>query len=67
MEPEGQMTTLDELDTHSYEMGYADGFDRGEEAIVQQVDAILDAAKPAYEKVRKIRDLIARFWKARES
>lgn len=25
-----------------YEEGYADGFDRGEEAIIQQIDGIVD-------------------------
>ena len=41
-----------------YEEGYADGFDRGEEAILQQVDEITAGVEASNEKVRLLRDMV---------
>jgi hypothetical protein len=53
----------------AYESGYQDGFDRGQEAIMQQVDAILDdpwlnSGSEAYEHLRELSES---FWKEREA
>lgn len=55
-------------DVVSYEEGFADGFDRGEEAIVQQIDGILsDGLRGDDEKVRDLIRFVKDFWKERES
>lgn len=51
----------------SYEDGYNDGFDRGGEAVVQQVDSILDYSITSDDAVRSVRRWIKDFWKGRES
>lgn len=51
----------------SYEDGYSDGFDKGEEAVVQQMDAIIDGHWSSDEAVKSMRRWIADFWKERES
>ena len=58
----------EERDVCSYEEGYADGFDRGEEAIIQQVDGIVsDEWKIQKDMVKAIKSLIKEFWKEREA
>jgi len=58
----------EERDACSYEEGYADGFDRGEEAIIQQVDGIVsDEWKIQKDMVKAIKSLIKEFWKEREA
>ena len=48
---------------NDYEDGYADGFDRGQEAVVQQIDAIVsDNTTSDNEIVDKMADWIADFW-----
>jgi flagellar biosynthesis/type III secretory pathway protein FliH len=54
-------------DASSYEEGYSDGFDKGEEAVVQQIDAIIDEHWSSDEAMKSIRRWIADFWKERES
>lgn len=55
-------------ETVSYEEGYADGFDRGQEAIVQQIAGIIDNEWCGNgEKVKDIMGLVDDFWKERES
>lgn len=61
--------TDEQRDVTAYEEGYADGFDRGAEALMQQIDAIihdpwLDSGSEAYEKIY---DLSEQFWKEHES
>ena len=51
----------------AYEEGYADGFDRGEEAVVQQVDGIIYNAHSSMDAVEKLTEMIDAFWKERES
>lgn len=52
----------------SYEDGYNDGFDRGQEAIVQQIAGIIDNEWCGNgEKVKDIMCLVDDFWKERES
>ena len=61
------MTTNDEL-RKEYERGYNDGFDRGAEAIIQQVDGILENDWcGSGEKVKDLIRLVREFWKERES
>lgn len=61
--------TQTERDQVSYEDGYADGFDRGEEAIIQQIEGIFDDPMEfsAEDTVERIYDLCEQFWKERES
>ena len=58
-----------ELNRFSYEEGYADGFDRGEEAIIQQIEGIIDDPMElsAEDTVERIYDFCEQFWKERES
>lgn len=67
-----QCETANVIDRASYEEGYADGFDRGEEAVIQQVDGIVGECTwgetlMGNEVVRRIKLLIDEFWKERES
>lgn len=63
-----QCETANVIDRASYEEGYADGFDRGEEAVIQQVDGIVgDMWADESDKVKSISLLISEFWKERES
>lgn len=56
------------MDVLSWEEGYADGFDSGSEAVMQQVDGVIsDEWDTDDDKVRKLRDMIERFWKELES
>ena len=56
-----------ERDQASYEEGYADGFDRGEEAVIQQIDGIVcDRCADECDMVKRINLLISEFWKERE-
>jgi len=64
--------TATERNVVDYEEGYADGFDRGEEAIIQQIDGIVGECTwgetlMGNEAVRRIKLLIDEFWKERES
>ena len=64
----GQCMSATERDQVSYEEGYADGFDRGEEAIIQQIDGIVcDRWTDEVDMVKSINSLISEFWKERES
>lgn len=65
----GQCMSATERDQVSYEEGYADGFDRGEEAIIQQIEGIIDDPMElsAEDTVERIYDLCEQFWKERES
>lgn len=63
-----QCTSATKRDQVSYEEGYADGFDRGEEAIIQQIDGIVcDRWTNEVDMVKRINLLISEFWKERES
>lgn len=62
-----QISTSRMREVTSYEEGYADGFDCGGEAVVQQVDGILDDSITSNEAVRRVRRWIEDFWKERES
>ena len=53
---------------NSYEDGYNDGFDRGQEAIVQQIAGIIENDWCGDgEKVKDLNRLVNDFWKERES
>lgn len=62
-----QISTFRMREVTSYEEGYADGFDRGGEAVVQQVDGILHDSITSNEVARRVRRWIEDFWKERES
>ena len=62
-----QCMSVTERDQASYEEGYADGFDRGEEAVIQQIDGIVcDRWADEVDMVKRINLLISEFWKERE-
>ena len=55
-------------DRFEYEEGYADGFDRGEEAIVQQVDGIIENdVRSPLDRIMELRGMISEFWKERKA
>ena len=50
----------------AYEEGYADGFDRGQEAVMQQVDGILDDEWVFdVDAIHKLKQMSKDFWKER--
>lgn len=64
---EDEMTAT-ERETVSYEEGYTDGFDRGEEAVMQQIEGIIDYRYESAEgKLERLREFAEQFWKERES
>jgi len=58
---------MSDRDVSAYEEGYADGFDRGEEAIVQQIDGMIDDCSHDSVLVCRLEHFIEDFWKERES
>lgn len=61
-----QTSTFRPREVVSYEDGYTDGFDRGGEAVVQQVDGILDDSITSNEAVRRVKRWIEDFWLERD-
>lgn len=57
----------DEQDIFSYEEGYSDGFERGAEAVVQQIDGIISECMDGVVAINEVRQWICDFWKERES
>lgn len=59
--------SVTERDVVDYEQGYADGFDRGEEAIIQQIDGIVSDPHVFEDEIpEQIRVFVKEFWKERE-
>lgn len=62
-----QTSTFKLREVVSYEEGYADGFERGEEAIIQQIDGIVRDPHVFEDSIpEQIRILVKVFWKERE-
>lgn len=62
-----QTSTFKLREVVSYEEGYADGFERGQEAIVQQIDGIInDDWRDNGEKEEEIVHLVNDFWMERD-
>ena len=50
-----------------YERGYNDGFDRGTEAMAQQIEGVMNESLCATAAAIRVSEMLEEFWKERES
>lgn len=67
LDPHHYMTETGKVMRQHYEHGYADGFDRGAEAVIQQIDGIIQNGMGSEACVQDIVRYIQDFWEGRES